>query len=68
MVWSCNAPRRRTRCWNPRGDIIVNKYRVARILGIGGMGVVVAAHHLRLDELVARLEAGSRPAQAAQAA
>jgi hypothetical protein len=32
------------------GDIIAGKYRVDRILGIGGMGVVVAAHHLDLDE------------------
>jgi len=35
------------------GDLIANKYRVHRILGVGGMGVVVAANHLRLDELVA---------------
>ena len=35
------------------GDVIDDKYRVDRILGIGGMGVVVAAHHLRLGELVA---------------
>jgi serine/threonine protein kinase len=35
------------------GDILAGKYRVERILGIGGMGVVVAAHHLQLDEKVA---------------
>jgi eukaryotic-like serine/threonine-protein kinase len=35
------------------GDLIAGKYRVDRILGVGGMGVVVAAHHLRLEELVA---------------
>jgi len=35
------------------GDIIAGKYRVDRILGSGGMGVVVAARHLGLDELVA---------------
>jgi eukaryotic-like serine/threonine-protein kinase len=35
------------------GDLIAAKYRVDRILGIGGMGVVVAARHLRLEELVA---------------
>ncbi len=35
------------------GDILAGKYRVERVLGIGGMGVVVAAHHLRLDEKVA---------------
>jgi serine/threonine-protein kinase len=35
------------------GDILAGKYRVERILGIGGMGVVVAAHHIHLDEKVA---------------
>jgi serine/threonine protein kinase len=35
------------------GDIIVGKYRVERILGQGGMGVVVAAVHVHLDERVA---------------
>ncbi len=35
------------------GDILAGKYRVERVLGIGGMGVVVAAHHIHLDERVA---------------
>ncbi len=35
------------------GEILAGKYRVDRVLGIGGMGVVVAAHHLELDEKVA---------------
>lgn len=35
------------------GQILVGKYRIDRILGEGGMGVVVAAHHLQLDEQVA---------------
>jgi serine/threonine protein kinase len=35
------------------GDILAGKYRVERVLGAGGMGVVVAAHHLQLDEKVA---------------
>jgi eukaryotic-like serine/threonine-protein kinase len=35
------------------GDILAGKYRIDRVLGVGGMGVVVAAHHLRLDERVA---------------
>jgi serine/threonine-protein kinase len=35
------------------GDILDAKYRVDHILGVGGMGVVVAAHHLKLDERVA---------------
>ena len=34
------------------GDIIAGKYRVERTLGAGGMGVVVAARHLALGELV----------------
>jgi serine/threonine protein kinase len=33
------------------GDIIAGKYRVERLLGKGGMGVVVAATHLDLLEL-----------------
>ena len=35
------------------GDILADKYRVERVLGVGGMGVVVAAHHMQLDEKVA---------------
>jgi eukaryotic-like serine/threonine-protein kinase len=35
------------------GDILAGKYRIDKILGAGGMGVVVAAHHIRLDEKVA---------------
>jgi serine/threonine-protein kinase len=35
------------------GEILAGKYRVDRVLGAGGMGVVVAAHHLELDERVA---------------
>ena len=34
------------------GDV-VDKYRVERILGIGAMGVVVAARHTTLDQVVA---------------
>jgi eukaryotic-like serine/threonine-protein kinase len=35
------------------GDILAAKYRVDKILGAGGMGVVVAATHLKLDQRVA---------------
>ena len=35
------------------GDIVADKYRVEEILGAGGMGVVVAARHVQLDERVA---------------
>ena len=35
------------------GDIIAGKYRVEREIGRGGMGVVVAATHIDLDQRVA---------------
>jgi serine/threonine protein kinase len=35
------------------GDLLGDKYRVERVLGLGGMGVVVAATHTTLDQLVA---------------
>jgi serine/threonine protein kinase len=35
------------------GEIIEGKYRVEKILGEGGMGVVLAAHHELLDQRVA---------------
>jgi serine/threonine protein kinase len=35
------------------GEVILGKFRVEKILGEGGMGVVVAAKHLQLDEVVA---------------
>jgi serine/threonine-protein kinase len=35
------------------GQVLAGKYRVERILGVGGMGAVVAAHHLQLDSKVA---------------
>jgi eukaryotic-like serine/threonine-protein kinase len=33
------------------GEVVAGKYRVERLLGFGGMGCVVAARHLELDEL-----------------
>jgi serine/threonine protein kinase len=35
------------------GQILAGKFRIERVLGQGGMGVVVAATHLQLDERVA---------------
>jgi len=35
------------------GVILAGKYRVDRLLGVGGMGAVVAAHHIQLDDRVA---------------
>jgi serine/threonine-protein kinase len=35
------------------GDVIAGKYRIEKIVGEGGMGVVFAAHHLMLDHRVA---------------
>jgi serine/threonine-protein kinase len=35
------------------GQIIAGKYRVERLLGQGGMGIVLAATHLQLEEQVA---------------
>ncbi len=35
------------------GDVLAGKFRVDKVIGIGGMGVVVAAHHLQLDQKVA---------------
>src|SRR5437867_3193769 len=36
-----------------QGEVISGKFRIEGVLGSGGMGVVVAAMHLRLDERVA---------------
>jgi serine/threonine protein kinase len=35
------------------GEVVADKYRVERLIGEGGMGVVVAARHLQLDTIVA---------------
>jgi len=35
------------------GQVLAGKYRVEKVLGSGGMGVVVAAWHLELEQRVA---------------
>src|SRR5687768_18302051 len=35
------------------GQIIAEKYQVDSVIGQGGMGVVVSAHHIDLDQKVA---------------
>ena len=35
------------------GEIVAGKYRVERVLGAGGMGIVVAAQHIELRQMVA---------------
>src|SRR5262245_35020120 len=35
------------------GEVLAGKYRVERVIGAGGMGVVVAATHLQLDQRLA---------------
>ena len=35
------------------GDVLAGKYRVDSVLGVGGMGVVVAATHVQLEQKVA---------------
>src|SRR5664280_1680004 len=35
------------------GQLIAEKFHVERVIGEGGMGIVVAAHHVELDERVA---------------
>jgi serine/threonine-protein kinase len=58
-------PRPRVSPWCRQGDVIGGKYRVERELGSGGMGVVVAATHLALEQWVAiklmHPEAASHP-------
>src|SRR5258708_32099867 len=35
------------------GDLVAGKYRVEGVIGVGGMGVVMAARHEQLDQGVA---------------
>ncbi|MBX3188496.1 MAG: protein kinase [Labilithrix sp.] len=47
------------------GETIAAKYKIERVLGQGGMGVVVAARHLELDERVAIKFLVGEPSEAA---
>jgi hypothetical protein len=38
------------------GQVLAGKYRIEKILGAGGMGVVVAVQHLRLEERTCRTD------------
>jgi eukaryotic-like serine/threonine-protein kinase len=35
------------------GDVIGGKYRVEKVIGVGGMGIVLACYHLQLEQRVA---------------
>ena len=35
------------------GNVLAGKFRIEGVIGVGGMGLVVAAHHLALDQRVA---------------
>src|SRR5688572_26171949 len=35
------------------GVVLIGKYRIERVIGQGGMGIVAAAHHIQLEQRVA---------------
>lgn len=55
MLRSATRMSEKTRARSPvnPGEVVGGKYRVERVLGAGGMGVVVAATHLELGQSVA---------------
>jgi serine/threonine-protein kinase len=50
---ACPAPSDPGRWTTAAGELLGQKFRVERVVGMGGMGFVVAAHHLALDMRVA---------------
>ncbi|MGH7438670.1 MAG: serine/threonine-protein kinase [Polyangiaceae bacterium] len=52
VVASSGPPSGRSQVPKP-GEVIEGKYRVEHVVGEGGMGVVLAAHHVLLDQRVA---------------
>lgn len=52
----------------PEGTILAGKYRVEQVLGRGGMGVVMSAWHLELDQRVALKFLGANLSESADAA
>src|SRR5579872_1331693 len=52
---ACPAPSdpRGWRTTAAAGELLGQKFHVERVVGVGGMGFVVAAHHLALDMRVA---------------
>jgi serine/threonine protein kinase len=52
-IASLANPIKNDRIYVEVGDIVVDKYRIERVLGEGGMAFVVSARHVKLDEQVA---------------
>ncbi|HWL88282.1 MAG TPA: serine/threonine-protein kinase, partial [Polyangiaceae bacterium] len=53
MLSTSQETREPVRTLPQRGDVLVGKYRVERVIGDGGMCVVYAAEHLQLEDWVA---------------
>ena len=51
--WRCAMTAKETRLPVPPGSVIAGRYRLDHVIGIGGMGIVVAATHLQLEQPIA---------------